>query len=102
MSANGHSGYYHPADSIGYLPAAFEFYCIGAALLDHPDRATDSLVVIDLIRTERHIHHYQRMLCGADNPLGEEDHLVHRDGQGVLIAANDVRGAVADEEHLNA
>ena len=102
MTADRHAGYYHTAYGIGYLPTALKLHGISATLLDHTDSIVHRLVIVDLIRTERHIYHNQRMLRSADYALGEEDHLIHGDRQGILVATDDVRGAVANEEHLYA
>ena len=34
--------------------------------------------------------------------FGEEDHLVHRDRQGIVVSANDIAGTVADKQHVDA
>ena len=42
------------------------------------------------------------MLRRAHDTFGEEDHLIDGNGQRVVVAANDIAGAVAHKQHVDA
>ena len=101
MSADRHTGFYHAAYGVGYLLPALEFHCIGAALLEHADGVGNSHIVVHLVGAERHIRDYQCVLRSAHDAFGEEDHLVKRDRQCILVAAHNVGCTVANQEHID-
>ena len=85
----------HPA-------GALELDDVRAALLDHPDRARDRLLVRDLVGAERQVADDERPPRRAGDRARQEDHLVERDRQRRLVAEHHHRGRVADEDQLDA
>ena len=85
----------HPA-------GALELDAVGAALLEHPDRARDRLLVRDLVRAERQVADHERPVRRAGHRAREEDHLVERHRHGRLVAEHHHRRRVADEHELDA
>ena len=88
-------------DAREHAPRAFELDDVGAALLDHPDRARDSLLVGHLVRPERQIADDERMRRGARDRARQEDHLVERHRQRRGMTEHHHRGGVADEDQLD-
>ena len=95
VSHDGHAGLDHVADSRQDLFAALEFDGIATGFLEDLDGIAHGFLFAHLITAKRHVANDERVLLRADNSFGEEDHLIHGDGQRVLVAANDVAGAVA-------
>ena len=66
------------ADARDHPAGALELDDVGAALLHHPDRARDRLLVGDLVRAERQVADHERPARRARDRAREEDHLVER------------------------
>ena len=89
----------HPGE---HPPGALELDDVGAALLDHSDRAGNGLLVGHLVGAERQIADHERTRRRPGHRPGQEDHLVERHRQGRRVAEHDHRCRVADEDHLDA
>ena len=82
---------------------ALELDRVGARLLDEADRVLERLLVGDLERAERHVADDDRMPGRTRDRARQEQHLVHRHGDGrALVAEDDHCGRVADEDDLDA
>ena len=101
MAADRHTGFHHPTYGVGYLLPALELHGIGTALLEHADGVGNCHIVVHLVGAERHICNHQRVLRSAHDTFGEENHLVKRDRQRILVAAHNVGGTVANQEHIH-
>ena len=87
-----------PAD----VPPRSSFTAWSAALLDETDGGRHGLGVGDLVGAEGQIGDEQRAAQPAAHGAHQHEELVHRDGDGAVVAEHHVGGAVADEHDVDA
>ena len=73
-----------------------------SAVLVQDARVRDGLLHRDVVRHEGHVADDVGTLHAAHDGLGVDEHLVHRDGHGVLVAQLDHAEAVADQDDVDA
>src|SRR6266545_4358477 len=71
---------------------------MGPTLLEEPAGVTDALLQGRLIREERHVAHDQGVLGPAGHRAGVVEHLLHGDGQRVLVAKDVVGQRVTHQQ----
>ncbi len=81
---------------------ALELDGVRAGLLDEADRVLERLGVRDLERAERHVGDHERPARTARHRARQHDHLVHRRGDGGVVAEDGHRRRVADEDEVGA
>ena len=79
----------------------FDLDGAGAALLQEAAGVADSLLDAHLVREEGHVADDEGVRHPARDRAGVVEHLLHRDGQGVLVAQDVVADRVADQQHRN-
>ena len=89
-------------DRVGLLDAPFELDGLAARFLQDAAGVFDRPVRAEVKTRERHVDDHQRVLDRAADHFGVVDHLVERDGQRAVVALDDHRHAVADENALDA
>ena len=89
-------------DRVGLLDAAFELDGLAARFLEDAAGVFDRPVRAQVEAGERHVDDHQRVLDRAADHLGVVDHFVERHGQRAVVALDDHRHAVADENALDA
>ena len=81
---------------------ALELDGVRAGLLDEADRVLQCLGVRDLERAERHVGDHERPPRAARHRARQHDHLVHRRGDGGVVAEDGHRRRVAHEDEVGA
>ena len=99
---HGDAGRHERGDRLGLLDAAFELHRLAARFLEDAAGVFDRLVRAQVKARKRHVDDHQRVLDRAADHLGVVDHLVERDGQRAVVALDDHRHAVADQDALDA
>ena len=74
---------------------------VGTALLEEAHRVVDGVVVRRLVGAEGHVPDDQGPLGRSRDRAGQEQHLVERHRQGRVVAENDHRRGVADEDQVD-
>src|SRR6266566_7174936 len=81
-------------------PRAFELDHVGAALLEEADRVVDGVVVRGLVGAEGHVPDDQGPFGRTRDRAGQEQHLVESYRQSRVVAEDDHRCGVADEDQV--
>jgi len=85
-----------------HATCAFELDDVGAALLDHPDRARNGLLVRHLVGPERQVADDERMGRRPRDGTSQEDHLVERPGKVEEWPSITMAAVSPDQDHLDA
>ena len=89
-------------DEFGAVAAAFDFYGLGAGVLDEAEGVADGVVDGGVVGAVGHVGDEEGAAEGAGNGAGVMEHLVEGDGEGVFVAEDDHAERVADEDHVDA
>jgi hypothetical protein len=81
---------------------AFNLDCFGSGFLHETDGVGQSLGYGTVIAAEGHVGDHQRAAHGAANGAGVMQHLVHGDGQGVVVAQNHHGQRIAHQQQVDA
>ena len=80
----------------------FELDCVGTGLLHEPCRGGERLLGRGLVGAERKVRDHQGARGAPHDGRDERHHLVDGDREGRVVAVDDHRGRVADQEHRDA
>ena len=86
-------------ESVG--PAPSSLTASAPASLTKRIALRERVLVGDLERAERHVGDDERPSCAARHRARQYEHLVHRRGDGRVVAEHDHRGRVADEHEVD-
>ncbi len=89
-----------PPHQLRPLASAFDLDGLGPGLFHKPDSVGHALALIRLVAAKRHVRHHQRPPHRSPHAARVEQHLVHGDGQRVLVALHDHGQRVANKDDI--
>ena len=98
MGTDGHAGLDQAADERDDAFAALDLHAVGAALFDEAEGVAQALVIVGLVGPEGEVGEEEGRAQDAPDATGVVDHLVHRHGQGGVVALHGHAQGVADED----
>ena len=102
MSHDGDAGGDDGGNLRADLAATLKLDAVGAALLEQAASVGHGLLDADLVGHEGHVADDEGVLSAAGDGGTVVDHVLHGDGEGVLVAEHDVAEGVADEDAVDA
>jgi hypothetical protein len=92
----------HSFDQARSLFAAFNLYRFGASVLYEARGIAQRFALANVIRGERHVRDQECVLHPAAHGAGVVQHLLHGDGQCILVTQYDHAKRIADQDHVDA
>ena len=91
-----------PSDQIKPARSAFDFHCLGAGFLEEACGVGDPFRRTHLVGAKGHVGDHHRVLDRAAYSPGVKQHLVHGDGEGVVITHDHHRQRVPNQDEVDA
>ena len=91
-----------PFDQVHAARATLDFHCFGASFLQEARGIRDPFSRVHLVGAVGHVGNHHRPLDRPADGAGVMDHLVHGDGEGVVIAQHHHGQRVPDQDHIDA
>ena len=99
---DGNAGADERGDRFGLFDAPFELNGLAAGFLQNSAGVFNRAVSAEVEAGERHVDDNERVLDGSADHFGVVDHFVERDGQRAVVALDDHRHAVANQDAFDA